>query len=158
MLQTNPLPADALEEVEREYRRKLERYLDKGFGNCWLKRPDTADMVACALVFFEGQRYLLDDWVVMPNHIHVVFWPMPNETVSAIVQSWKRHTAREANKILKRTGTSFWQPEPYDHWIRNDEEHARCCRYVRFNPVKAGLCAAPEDWRWSSAWRGDPKT
>jgi putative transposase len=157
-LQTKPPPADALEGIETDYRRKLERYLDKGLGNCWLKRAEIADLVANAIVFFERQRYLLDDWVVMPNHVHVVFWPMPNHNVSAIVQSWKRHTAREANKILKRTGNSFWQPEPYDHWIRNDEEHARCCRYVRFNPVKAGLCAVPEDWKWSSAWRGAPKT
>jgi REP element-mobilizing transposase RayT len=144
-LRTNPPPTDVLEEIEREYRRKLERHLDKGSGNCWLKRADIADTVAGALVFFAKQRYLLDAWVVMPNHVHVVLWPMSNDNVSAIVQSWKRHTAREANKILMRTGNSFWQPEAYDHWIRNDEEHARCCRYIRFNPVKAGLCAVPED-------------
>jgi REP element-mobilizing transposase RayT len=90
----------------------------------------------------------------MPNHVHVVFWPMPNETVSAIVQSWKRHSAREANKIIGRTGKVFWQRESFDHWIRNDEEHARCCRYVMNNPVKARLCSAPVDWKWSSVWRG----
>lgn len=153
-----PPATDALDEIEREYRRKVERYLDKGLGACWLKRPDIAGLAAGAIRFFEGERYLLDAWVIMPNHVHVVFWPMPNHSVSEIVQSWKRHISREANKILQRTGTAFWQPEPYDHWIRNDEEHARCCRYVRNNPVKAGLCAVPEDWQWSSAWRGAPKT
>ena len=157
-LRTKAPPADTLGEIELEYRRKVERYLDKGLGACWLRQPDIADLVAGALGYFEKERYLLDEWVVMPNHVHVVFWPMPNNDVSGIVQSWKRHTAREANKILKRTGAAFWQPEPYDHWIRNDEEHARCCRYVRNNPVKAGLCAAPEDWQWSSAWRGAPPT
>jgi putative transposase len=78
---------------------------------------------------------------------------MPNHTLSAVAQSWKRFTAREANQLLRRTGQAFWQPEVFDHWIRNDEEHARCCRYAVNNPVKAQLCAAPEEWRWSSAWR-----
>jgi len=144
-----------LDEIERDYFRKMESYLDRGQGECWLKQPDIADLVAGALRFFADQRYRLDAWVVMPNHVHVVFWPMPNETLSAIVQSWKRYTAREANKILGRTGQTFWQPEPYDHWIRNDVEHARCCRYVLNNPVKARLCAEARDWKWSSAWQRD---
>jgi REP element-mobilizing transposase RayT len=150
----DPTKPDALEEIERDYFRKLEAYLDKGRGECFLKRADIAGIVANALRFFAEERYRLDAWVVMPNHVHAVLWPMPNQMLSAIVQSWKRFTAREANKLLNRTGETFWQPEAFDHWIRNDEEHARCCRYVVNNPVKAGLCAAPVDWQWSSAWRG----
>jgi REP element-mobilizing transposase RayT len=149
--------SESLDEIERNYFRKLESYLDKGAGECWLKRTEIANMVADALRFFDGQRYRLDAWVVMSNHVHAVLWPMPNHSLSEIVQSWKRFTAREANKILQRTGQTFWQPEAFDHWIRDDGEHARCCRYVVNNPVKARLCAAPEDWKWSSAWRG-PKT
>jgi REP element-mobilizing transposase RayT len=145
---------DKLDAIERDYFRKLEAYLDKGVGDCCLKRPEIALLVTNALRFFDGQRYRLDAWVVMPNHVHVVLWPMPNRALSGIVQSWKRFTAREANKLLGRTGQSFWQPEPYDHWIRNDEEHARCCRYVVNNPEKAGFCARPEDWPWSSACGG----
>ena len=142
-----------LEEIERDYFRKVEAYLDKSFGECWLKRPEIAELVCGAFRYFEGQRYLLKAWVVMPNHVHAVVWPMPNRTLSGIVQSWKRETARQANKILNRTGITFWQPEPFDHWIRNDEEHARCCRYVVNNPVKARLCVTPPDWKWSSAWQ-----
>ncbi len=149
---------DELDEIERDYFRKLEGCLDKGAGDCCLRRPDIAALVANAFRFFEGKRYRLDAWVVMPNHVHLVLWPMPNHALSGIVQSWKRFTAREANKLLRRTGEVFWQPEAYDHWIRDDEEHVRCCRYVANNPVKAGLCAAPEDWRWSSAWRGQLPT
>jgi putative transposase len=63
-------------------------------------------------------------------------------------------TARQANLILGRTGKTFWQPESYDHWIRNDDEKARVRRYVRMNAVKAGLCQTPEAWKWSSAWPG----
>jgi REP element-mobilizing transposase RayT len=147
-----PPRAGQLEAIERDYFRKLEDYLDKGSGDCSLRRPEIADLVAGALRFFAGKRYQLNAWVVMPNHVHVVLWPMPNHTLSAIAQSWKRFTAREANKILNRTGQTFWQPETFDHWIRDDEEHARCCRYVVNNPVKGRLCAAPQDWKWSSAW------
>ncbi|MCW5552865.1 MAG: transposase [Verrucomicrobiae bacterium] len=145
---------ETVEDIERDYFRKLEAYLDKGAGECSLKQPELAAVVADALRFFNGQRYRLDVWVVMPNHVHLVLWPMPNHTLSKIAQSLKRHIAREANRILGRTGQGFWQPEAYDHWIRNDEEHARCCRYVENNPVKARLCVAPEDWPWSSAGRG----
>jgi REP element-mobilizing transposase RayT len=89
----------------------------------------------------------------MPNHAHAVLWPIPNHLLSDIVKSWKGFSAREANRILGRTGTTFWQPESFDHWIRNDEEMARICRYVEQNPVTARLCDAPEKWPWSSAWR-----
>jgi REP element-mobilizing transposase RayT len=153
---TTPPNPERLSEIEREYFRKLEGFLDKGRGECWLKRSAIADVVSGAFRFFAGERYRLEAWVVMPNHVHAVLWPMPIHTLSRIVQSWKRYTAREANKLLNRTGETFWQPEAFDHWIRDDEEHARCCRYVVNNPVKARLCARPEDWKWSSAWRGDP--
>ena len=152
------LPAHAkpeqTEEAHRELRRKIERYLDQGAGACHLRRPGIVDMMAGALRHFHGKYYLLDDWVVMPNHVHVILWPMPNFTLSEILKSRKRHTARQANLILGTTGESFWQPESYDHWIRNDDERARIRRYIRMNPVKAGLCNAPEDWKWSSAWPG----
>ncbi|HZR19947.1 MAG TPA: transposase [Verrucomicrobiae bacterium] len=140
--------------IEREYFRELEAYLDTGAGGCVLKRQDVAELVSNALRFFEGSRYLLRSWVVMPNHVHTVVWPMPNFTLSAITRSWKGYTAHEINKLLGRMGQPVWQPEAYDHWIRDDAEHERCCRYVIYNPVKARLCKTPEEWRWSSAWRG----
>ena len=146
--------SEAAEDIHRELRRKIERYLDQGAGECHLRRPEIADMVADALRHFHSQQYLLDDWVVMPNHVHVILWPMPNLTLSAILKSRKRHTARQANLILGRTGETFWQRESYDHWIRNDDEKARIRRYIRMNPVNARLCKMPEDWKWSSAWPG----
>jgi len=100
---------DATEEVHRDLRRKIECYLDQGAGECHLGRPKIADMVADALRHFHDQQYVLDDWVVMPNHVHVILWPMPNRTLSEILKSRKRHTARPANLLLGRTGETFWQ-------------------------------------------------
>ncbi len=141
------------EEIDREYQRKIERYLDRGAGACFLKQPEIATIVVEALEHFDGERYLLDEWVVMPNHVHLIIWPMPNHTLSEILRSRKRQTSRQANLLLGRTNNIFWQQESYDHWIRDDEEKERICRYIRYNPVKAGLCRNPEDWPWSSAAR-----
>ena len=146
-------PSEALSEIHREHRRKIERHLDQGAGACHLRRPDIADMIAEALRHFHGHHYLLNDWVVMPNHVHLVLWPMPNFTLSEILKSRKRHTARQANLILGKPGHPFWQRESYDHWIRDEAEKSRIRRYIRMNPVKAGLCQDPEEWRWSSASR-----
>lgn len=152
------LPTDARcgqkPELDRDRQRKIERYLDLGFGACHLRRPEIADMVAGALHHHNGQQYLLDDWVIMPNHVHLILWPMPNFTLSEILRSRKRHTSRQANLTLGTTGTTFWQRESYDHWIRDDDEKNRIRRYIRMNPAKAGLCKTPEDWRWGSAWPG----
>lgn len=141
-------------EANRDLRRKVERYLDEGAGACHLRREDVAALVVSALRYGQGKQYLLDEWVVMPNHVHLVIWPMPNVTLSEILRSRKRHIARQANLVIGRTGAAFWQAESYDHWIRDEEEKARIRRYVRMNPVKAGLCKTPEEWRWGSAWRG----
>lgn len=109
--------------------------------------------MAGALKFFEGQRYELRAWIVMPNHVHVVVWPMPPHTFSEILHSWKSYTATHANKLLERVGKPFWQDESYDHLIRDDTDMARCCRYTIMNPVNARLCAQPEDWKWSNVYR-----
>ncbi len=133
------------------YSEKVERLLDAGHGDCWLNRPEVGELVATAVKFFAGQRYDLRAWVVMPNHVHVVVWPHPGRVVSEILHSWKSYTATQANRLLRREHEPFWQTESYDHWIRDDAESTRLVAYIEANPVKAGLCARPEDWRWSSA-------
>lgn len=152
------LPANSTarqaEEINRDLHRKIERYLDRGAGKCHLRRREIAQIVSEALLHFDGQHYLLDEWAVMPNHVHIILWPMPGHTLSEILKSRKRHTARQANLVLGKTGETFWQRESFDHWIRNDDEKARIRRYIRMNPVNARLCKSPDEWRWGSAWPG----
>ncbi len=138
-------------DIVRDLQRKIERYLDRGAGACHLRLTALADLVADALRHFHQSRYLLHEWVVMPNHVHALVWPMPNHLLGDILKSWKQFTSTRAKKMLALGPGPFWQPESYDHWIRNEAEKSRIARYIRNNPVSAGLCTRPEDWRWSSA-------
>ncbi len=108
-------------------------------------------------MFVEARRYgerarrfyELRAWVVMPNHVHVIF--QPHTEYSSIMRWLKGRTSRVANQILGCTGTPFWQNESFDHWIRSAEELSYLIEYVENNPVNAGLVESKEQWRWSSA-------
>jgi REP element-mobilizing transposase RayT len=149
----HPLTWHEQEELFRWYAERVDTYLDAGNGDSFLRRPEIAELVSNALRFFAETRYDLLAWVVMPNHVHVVVHPLNGWSLSQVLKSWKGYTAREANRLLDRTGQTFWQVESYDHLIRDDEDRHRCCQYTSMNPVNARLCAAPEDWPWSSAYR-----
>ena len=147
-----PLTWTEQEELFRWYAARVDKYLDAGHGECWLRRTEIANLMAGAVQFHQGQRFDLLAWVVMPNHVHAVVRPHPDWTLSKILQSWKGYTAREANRILHRTGQMFWQPEAYDHLVRDDDDLHRCVRYTTLNPVNAALCQRPEEWPWSSTF------
>jgi REP element-mobilizing transposase RayT len=147
-----PLTWNEREDLFRWYSHRVDPYLDQGTGDCFLRRPEIAKMVVAALTFHEGVRFTLAAWVVMPNHVHVVLRPLSDWTLSKILQSWKGYSARQINLELGRMGRRFWQAEAYDHLIRDDEDHRRCCHYTLTNPVSARLCQRPEDWPWSSAY------
>ena len=134
------------------YSRQVDGLLDSGLGHCWLAKPEIAQLVANSIRHFEGDRYDLSSWVLMPNHVHVVVRPREGYSLSQILHSWKGYSALQANRLLGRVGESFWQRESYDHVIREGEEMVRFNAYVEWNPVKAGLCGAPEEWKWSSAY------
>ncbi|MHC1765373.1 MAG: transposase [Verrucomicrobiia bacterium] len=136
-------------EDSREGRKKLEEYLDAGMGECWLRDSRIAGVAEGALRFFDKERYQLLAWVIMPNHVHVLVevWNVP---LSSLARSWKRFIAREANKILGRTG-AFWEREYWDTWMRDDKHTLTAVKYVESNPVKAYLVRDPRAWGRSSA-------
>ena len=149
----NEFSWDDRQRLDELYAERVESYLDAGHGDCWLKQDEIAKIVGDALRFFDGQRYELSAWVVMPNHVHAVVRPEDAHRLDAIVKSWKSYTGRRTNQILGRTGDGFWAREYYDRVIRADREKAATIAYVHNNPVKAGLCSSPEEWKWSSAYR-----
>ena len=144
--------ADQGEAGKIAFRKNVEQYLDQGYGECWLRDERIAEMTENSLRFHHDNLYSLIAWVVMPNHLHFLATPMAKIELSEIAHSIKSYTAHKANKLLKRTG-QFWQYEPFDRYIRNQKHYANVIEYIENNPVKAGLCDKPEDWRWSSAYQ-----
>jgi len=127
------------------YSDKIERYLDAGHGACFLRDRVIAELVSNALEYFEGSRYRLFAWCVMPNHVHAMVQPLTGFHLPDILYSWKSYTAHEANKILGRNG-KFWQQEYYDRMMRSEESLMNTMEYIFMNPDKAGL--GNWSWRW----------
>lgn len=136
-------------EDERARRIKIEAYLDAGHGECHLRRPDIAAVIQENLLHFDGTRYRLLAWMVMPNHVHALI-ETSQTPLAEILHGWKSYTGKAANRLLRRTG-DFWQPEYFDRCIRDEEHLAKAVRYIENNPVKAGLAKSPEEWLFGSA-------
>jgi len=143
---------------ERERMIAFETYLDKGYGSCFLKDRRIAHLVEENWLRFDGQRYRLIAWVIMPNHVHLLVevWTIP---LSQLLHSWKSYTAQAANRLLNRNG-AFWQDEFWDRYIRDETHFNKAVRYIESNPVKAALIASADEWPFSSAnhkwkWTGD---
>lgn len=138
-----PLSEHEEKRLQELHSERVATYLDGGHGACWLRQPAIAQAVADALRHFDGRRYRLRAWCVMPNHVHVVVEPLAGHTLSSILQSWKSFTAKMANRLLGRTG-EFWQVEYYDHLIRDADDYAHAMHYLLDNPANAGL----KGWPW----------
>ena len=144
-------------ENEREKRIKIEQYLDAGHGECHLRQPIVAGLVQENLLHFDGSRYRLLAWVVMPNHVHALIEMLVTPLMD-VLHGWKSFTGKAANLLLQREAR-FWQPEYFDRFIRDEEHFGKAVRYIENNPVKAGLAKSPEEWPFGSArYRnaGDP--
>jgi putative transposase len=148
------LPKQALAAVEHAPREErldhAETSLDRGFGSRALARPDIASVVANALQRFDGRRYRLLAWCVMPTHVHVLSQQAEGWPLAGIVHSWKSFTSLQANRILGRSGP-FWARDYFDRAMRSEGQVDRACGYIEANPVIAGLCQDPAEWPWSSA-------
>jgi putative DNA methylase len=131
-------------------RHRLVLYEDSGHGACWLRDERIATLVENALFHFDGERYRLIAWCIMPNHVHVLIETFPGYPLDKVLHSWKSFTGQEANKLLGQEGT-FWARDYYDRYMRDDRHFAQTVAYIEQNPVKAGLAYQTIDWRFSSA-------
>lgn len=131
--------------------RRIEKYIDQGFGRCYLKQKDIAKQVQDSLLHFHEKRYKMISWVIMPNHIHFLFRPFENRRLEDLMHSIKSYTAQQCNKILNRRG-AFWQEEYFDRYIRDYDHYLNTIHYIQNNPVKAKLCKKPKDWKYGSAY------
>ena len=141
------------EERDNERRKRIERALDSGHGSGALAKFAIGELVERALLQFDAERYRLHAWCIMPNHVHVLVTPLGERKLSSILHSWKSFTSKKANVLLHREGV-FWAPEYFDRAVRDAPHFTNAVDYIAMNPVKAGLCAKPENWRFSNSWRG----
>jgi len=139
-LERFPLPHDS-EQSERYYELfsdKIDRWLDNGLGECWLKEYRFSQWVTDSIKYFDSDRYDLGEWVVMPNHVHAVLTPRSGIELTKILHSWKSYSANKINGDLGRSG-KLWQDESFNQILRSEQHHWKTEEYIRNNPVKAGI-------------------
>ena len=132
------LDPDEYKRLKFLFSNKIDAFLDAGYGECILKDPKAAEIVKNAMDYFDGRRYKLHAWSIMPNHVHTIVEPLADFKLSKIIHSWKSFTANQINRQQNRKG-QLWQRETYDHIIRTEVEYWDQIDYVWNNPVKAGL-------------------
>ncbi|MCA9223788.1 MAG: transposase, partial [Planctomycetales bacterium] len=124
----------------KHFNRCREEQLDTHYGACELRIPENARLVADSLLFFDGKRYEMGDFVIMPNHVHLLaMFPRPEE-MKKTFDSWLHYTAVRINRRTGRKG-KLWQQEPFDHLVRSVEQYDYLRKYIADNPLKAGLRA-----------------
>jgi REP element-mobilizing transposase RayT len=135
-----PMSRTALEEWTHQLQQRIEDWLDQGMGSCLLKDTALAAILTNSLHHFDGERYELDCYVIMPNHLHVIARPLLQgaQALEDIVGSWKKYSARRINAAMSLTG-DLWQDESYDRIIRDEEHLWRCIQYIGSNPERARL-------------------
>ncbi len=154
------LPKEVIEEIKRKLdineddsscdsiqyqrlRQKIAEFEDAGYGQCFLRDERIAAIMQDTLKHFDGERYQLICWCIMPNHVHVLIEVNEGWSLSRIMHGWRSYTAKEANRILGRTG-KFWMEEYYDRYIRDDSHLQKTINYILNNPANAGL----DGWPW----------
>lgn len=150
----HPEPRDeaTVAEFHQRFSARREAWLDAGHGACWLRRAECARELVAALHHFDAARYRLGDYVVMPNHVHVLVQPMPGHPAGEIVAAWKSWSAHRINALLERKG-AVWMDESFDHLVRNETQLMKLREYIRTNPVKAGLKGGEfVAWAASASW------
>ena len=135
-----PHERQSLEALARQQTERIERWLDEGMGSCLLKEQSASTLLTEAMHHFDGKRYTLGAYVVMPNHCHVILRPLAlgEHELEAIVGSWKQYSAKRINE-QRATKGEVWQDESYDRIVRDEEHLYRCLQYIGRNHAKAGL-------------------
>jgi putative transposase len=148
------LNSDTLDAATRqghsEGRRIIDQALDASQNGTLFEQADLADIMQAGILHFDGDRYDLQAWCIMPNHVHVLLVTAPKVLLGQIVKTWKSQATREINACLKSSGPIFAR-DYFDRYIRNSLQMKRAIGYIEENPIKAGLCLNVDEWQWSSA-------
>ncbi len=154
---------------KKELEIKINNYLDNGYGSSILVHPLITNMILENWHHFSGKLYDLIEWVIMPNHVHLIIKEYINCNIDDILNKWKSFSSKQIINLSKFIENDIdfykynkealdglikskiiWQRSYWDHYIRNDEEFLNKIDYIHQNPVKAGLVSKAEDWQYSS--------
>jgi putative transposase len=129
-------------------------------------------IVKCLRFLVQQKRIRLYAFVIMNNHIHLVWQPLPGQTLQSIQHSLLKHTAQDFKNDLRTAPCGqisnpimlqqfkvtakdrlyqFWERNSLSVELRSSKVFNQKLEYINYNPVKAGLCMAPEDYYYSSA-------
>ena len=115
------------------------------------KRESAALIFVQTLMHYRNEGlFLLHDFVLMPDHFHIILTPGRGTTLEKALQLIKGGSSFRIGKEL-RMKFPVWQPGFHEHWIRDAQDYARCRIYLEQNPVKAGLLEMAEAFSFSSA-------
>jgi putative transposase len=123
---------------------------------CWQSRsifqiPGNVEILVSILFHYrERNAYLLHEFVVMPNHLHVLLTPSSTTSLERSIQLIKGASSREIHK-QRGHKVEIWQQGFHDWTIRDEYDWATKAQYIVLNPVRAGLTQTPLDWPYSSA-------
>ena len=125
-------------EYHRRFTTEFERYLDRGLGGCLLRDPRFARILGDGIEHFDGERYELVRYVVMPNHAHVMVGLLGEWDPETLARSWKKWAAGQINDLRGVRGRVF-QKESFDPLVRSPERGEGTVRYIERNPERANL-------------------
>lgn len=133
---THPKPWDenTLLEYRKVIRGNTERLLDNNHGSCILREPHIRSCLADSIMYFDGIRYHVKAFVIMPNHVHLLIQLFIGHDLDIVMKSIKGYSARKINRILGTSGI-IWQRENRDTLIRNEVHYENCINYIRRNPL-----------------------
>ncbi|MFN0016655.1 MAG: transposase [Pirellulaceae bacterium] len=117
---------------------RFESELDQAHGECVLRQQELSQIVSQSLLYFDEQRYVMTDFVVMPNHVHLLAAFATEEGMLQQCDSWKYFTATQINRRLACKGR-FWQEDQFDHLVRSPEDFSHFRSYIAENPKRARL-------------------
>ncbi len=133
----------------------LDRILDAGStGPLYMRTAEIAGMIADTIEYGDDvlRHYTLHEFAVMPNHVHVLL--TPKSDLSTISKSLRTITANRGNALLGNPRGPFWNDDSHQRPVRDRFDFDQLQKYIRNNPVKAGLVSDSRDYPWCSASRG----
>jgi type I restriction enzyme R subunit len=148
------LPSDEQLRFHRHFNRQVQSCLDRGLGECQLRHPECIQCVRDELMKEDGGRYHMGNFVIMPNHVHLLVTPVSGEELEIVLKQLKGASAALCNRLLGRSGT-FWQRDSYDHIVRSLEQLEQFRQYIADNPAKASidiLAIAHYRAQWMDEW------